>query len=180
MKRRRLLYLAIGIAAALALTVTSVLALYKKQTDTVENTFTAAVSADPVITEKFSGSLKENVCIRIPDKGYPVYVRCAVVVSWKDANGDLHSEIPVSDMDYSLVTGDDWSMKADGFYYYSAPLQTGETTPLIVKCEPLATPPAPDYQLSVEIISQTIQAVGSSDGTGLPAHLDGWGLVLNE
>ncbi len=179
MKSRHLKYPIIA-AAVLVLMVSSVLALYKKQTDTVENTFTAAVSAIPVITEEFSGSLKEDVCIRIPDEGYPVYIRCAVVVSWKDADGNLHSEIPVPDTDYLLETGEDWTLQTDGFYYYRTPVQEGETTPLIKTCKPLGDAPNAGYQLSVEILSQTMQAVGSSDDEGIPAHQDGWGIALAE
>lgn len=179
MKYRHLKYPLIA-AAVLVLMVSSVVALYKKQTDTVENTFTAAVSAVPMIEEKFSGSLKENVCIRIADNGYPVYIRCAVVVGWKDADGDLHSEIPVQNEDYLLEIGDDWTLREDGFYYYQAPMQAGKTTPLIVTCKPLTEPPQAGCQLSVEVLSQTIQAVGSSDGEGVPAHQDGWGIVLEE
>lgn len=179
MKIRHLKYPLIA-AAVLALTVSSVLALYKKQTDTVENTFAAADTAIPVITEEFSGDLKEDVCIRIEDKGYPVYIRCAVVVCWKDADGNLHSRIPVPDTDYLLEIGGDWTLRADGLYYYKDPVQAGETSPLINTCKPLADPPETGYQLSVEILSQTIQAVGSSDDTDIPAHQDGWGIALHE
>lgn len=177
MKKSRIKYPIIAVAVLVA-TVSSVYALYKKQTDTVENTFTVAYSADPVISEEFTGSIKENVCINIADKGYPVYVRCSVVVSWKDESGNIHSSIPVAGKDYVLETGDDWNLQTDGMYYYKSPLQTGQTTPLIVSCTAVVASPDENYHLSVEILSQTIQAVGSTDGEDIPAHQDGWGIAL--
>ena len=160
-----------------AITV-SVFALFLKSTPETKNTFTAAVSVNPIITESFDGNLKENVCVSITDKGYPVYVRCAVVVNWKDENGFVHIEKPVENTDYTLETGENWTKMDDGFYYYYSPIQTGETAPLIVKCEPVGSSPDTAYGLSVNIISQTIQAVGSTDEDNIPAHIDAWGVDL--
>lgn len=160
-----------------AITV-SVFALFLKSTPETKNTFTAAVSVNPEITELFEENLKEDVCVRITDKGYPVYVRCAVVVNWKDENGYVHIEKPVENTDYILEAGTNWTKMDDGFYYYNYPIQTGETTPLIVKCEPVGNSPDTAYKLSVNIISQTIQAVGSTDENNTPAHIDAWGVDL--
>lgn len=156
----------------------SVLALFLKSTDKVENTFIPAVSANPVINETFSNNLKENVSIQITDKGYPVYVRCAIVVNWKDESGNIHIEKPIENTDYILEIGENWTKNSDGFYYYTTPIQTGETSPLIVKCESVGESPDTQYFLSVNIISQTIQAVGSTDLGDIPAHKDGWKINL--
>ncbi len=164
----RLLLLALLIISA---TTVSVLALFLKSTPETKNTFTAAVSVNPEITELFEENLKEDACVKITDKGYPVYVRCAVVINWKDENGNIHIENPVENTDYILEAGENWTKMNDGFYYYNTPIQTGETAPLIIKCEPVGNPPDPAYKLSVNIISQTIQAVGSTDEKNIPAHM---------
>lgn len=171
MKKIAILLIAVLITSVAA---ASVLALFLKSTDKIENTFIPAVSANPVINETFKDNLKENVSIEITDKGYPVYVRCAIVVNWKDESGNIHIEKPIENTDYILEIGENWTKKSDGFYYYNASIQTGETSPLIVKCESVGESPDMQYFLSVNIISQTIQAVGSTDEGDIPAHMDGW------
>ncbi len=175
MKKIGILLIAVLITSVAA---ASVLALFLKSTDKVENTFIPAVSANPVINETFSNNLKEDVSIQITDKGYPVYVRCAIVVNWKDENGNIHIKKPIENAEYNLEIGGNWTKNNDGFYYYNAPIQTGETSPLIVKCEPIGESPDTQYFLSVNIISQTIQAVGSTDLGDIPAHKDGWKINL--
>ena len=76
------------------------------------------------------------------------------------------------------VEFENWTKNSDGFYYYTTPIQTGETSPLIVKCESVGESPDTQYFLSVNIISQTIQAVGSTDLGDIPAHKDGWKIKL--
>ena len=58
MKKIGILLIAVLITSVAA---ASVLALFLKSTDKVENTFIPAVSANPVINETFSNNLKENV-----------------------------------------------------------------------------------------------------------------------
>ncbi|MBR6581379.1 MAG: hypothetical protein IKK66_11805 [Ruminococcus sp.] len=176
MKNNHMKKIGILLIAALITSVAaaSVLALFLKSTDKVENIFTPAVSANPLINETFRNNLKEDVSIEITDKGYPVYVRCAIVVNWKDKNGNVRIENPIEDTDYILEIGGDWTKKDDGFYYYNSPIQTGNTSPFIVKCEPANESPYTEYFLSVNIISQTIQAVGTTDEGDIPAHMDGW------
>ncbi len=176
LKKLSILFIAVLISSAAA---ASVLALFLKSTNRVDNTFTAAVSENPVISEKFTDNVKEDVCIEISDKGYPVYVRCAIVINWKDNDGNLLIENPVENVDYILETGADWTKNDDGFYYYNSPVQSGTTTPLIVKCEQKGDSPDAAYNLSVNIISQTIQSVGSTDEDDIPAHQDGWNINLN-
>lgn len=157
----------------------SVLALFLKSTDKVENTFTPAASTNPLINETFRNNLKENVSVEVTDKGYPVYIRCAIVVNWKDANGNIYIKTPVENIDYTIEIGENWEKKDDGFYYYNFPIQTGNTSPLIVKCEPVGESPNENYYLSINIIPQTIQAVGSTDDEDIPAYVDGWGIYTN-
>lgn len=182
MKQRNLKWQGILLIAVLISSVAaaSVLALYMRSTDKVENAFTPAISEHPVIVEKFEQRLKENVRISITDKGYPVYVRCAIVVNWKDADGNVHSELPVENSDYTMEMGDDWTKRDDGFYYYQFPIQKGETSPLMKQCEFVGTPPNSNYTLSVNIISQTIQAVGTTDDGNIPACEDAWSQAMGE
>lgn len=167
------------VLVAAAAVVSRVVAYYIRSTDEVEEDYTPAEAKDPSF-ELGSGTTEvTNVVISVPDEGYPVYVRAAIVVTWKLENGDVFfgdfGAPPPND--YTLLTGDQWQLQSDGFYYYKAALESGKTTaPLVTRCA-LGTQDVPDgCVLSVEIIVQTIQAIGTTDGSNeIPAWNDaGW------
>lgn len=211
MKRssRRLL---IAIAAIVLLTVT-VSAYYIKISEEVNNTFSPADAVTPNINEEFSGNNKQNVYVEVGNTGYPVYVRAAIIITWKkdveesDDSGnvtttsgvvyfDEPSEASAIDHvdpdtgttsteyvgDYVLLLNlEDWDWNSDdGYYYYKKRVESsGRTSNLINLCYPLENGPD-GYTLSVEIIAQTIQAIGYTDETNpkgeIPAYQDAWGL----
>lgn len=98
---------------------------------------------------------------------------------------------PVKGTDYTLdLNLTDWKLGKDGFYYYvmngadPTALKTVEsresTDKFIISCRQLdsATPPEDGYFLSVDIIVQTVQAVGSTDDEpGIPAYQHAWGTL---
>lgn len=158
----------------------------------VENSFAPDDNLNPTITETFKENdykLKQNVAVSVGDTGYAVYVRAAIVVNWKNAeDGNVLGQAPVPDEDYTLTLNEtDWFYK-DGFYYHKAMVNTGDTTaPLITSCKlkegitpPVDTTVTPNvkYDLNVEIIAQTIQALGTTDAGNTPAVTDAWGATV--
>lgn len=160
--------LAVGSSATLAF-------LHEEPAEPLTNTFVTAEQPTILIQEDFSdGRLcKENVCVDVGNPGYTMYVRAAVVVTWKDGNGNVLGISPEESVDYTINYGSDNWFKKDGFWYYRNAV-TGTTPSLITTCT--VNKPAPDdaYHLSVEIMAQSIQAAGTVNGT--PAVTDAWGL----
>lgn len=176
----------------LSLSAGSVVAWLSIPGGQVENSFTPDDNLNPTITETFNENddkLKQNVAVRVGDTGYAVYVRAAIVVNWKNAeDGNVLGQTPVLDEDYTLTLNEtDWFYK-DGFYYHKAMVNTGGTTAnLITSCQlkegitpPVDTTVTPNvkYDLNVEIIAQTIQALGTTDTGDTPAVTDAWGVTV--
>lgn len=178
-------------------------AKYIKQTNEIKNTFSHVDTSGPEIEEKFENNIKENVYVSVGETKYPVYVRATIVITWKkevevtDEDGNpvigedgepmkdyiVYSVLPDSEKDYKLtlkLTENGWVYnEADGFYYYTQPVESkGTTGVLIERCEQ-RTPfnPPEGYFLSVEIIAQTVQAVGSTDDDDeYLAYQDAWNI----
>lgn len=189
--------------AVLGLVSGGVVAYLSTSTGPVTNTFEAETATDPSISETMDTEKNEkrNVAVYVGNPGYAVYVRAAVVVTWKDASGNVLAQAPVEGTDYTIVWNVDtdtdqdkpW-FKHDGFYYhkamvYNTPDTTdahdGTTAVLINSCKPIKA--NGDYHLSVEIITQTIQALGTTDGVKdadgnitdeIPAVEDAWGVYV--
>lgn len=181
MKRRNLWYSLCG-ALLIALVCGGVLfvpvgAKYIKQTNKLVNTFAPADSTPPQIEETFENNVKKDVAVSVGNTGYPVYVRVEVVVSWKnEAEGLVYFQAPVEGEDYTLVRGDSqkWvEEKTDGkhtYYYYTQPVNSGETTDILIKtCEQIGEAPE-GYILSVNIVAQILRA------DEYPTYRDAWGL----
>lgn len=159
-------------------------ARYLKQTEELSNSFQHTDRGQPEISESFDGTEKKDVFVTVGDTGYPVYVRVAIVITWKDKDDVVHFKKPTRDTDYLLeLLLEDWEYNAaDGYYYYKKAVESnGQTTVLIQLCKQLDGAEAPDgCSLSVEIIAQTVQAVGSTDvsgkptESGIPAYKDAW------
>lgn len=61
------------------------------------------------------------------------------------------------------------------YYYYTVPVDSGESTEVLLSsCNQLGDPPEEGYTLSVELIVQTVQAVGWTDDTSEDAWKDAW------
>lgn len=170
-------------------------AKYIKQTNEIKNTFSHVDTSGPEIEEKFEKNIKEDVYVSVGETKYPVYVRAAIVITWKkevevtDEDGNtvkdyiVYSVLPDPETDYvltlNLAENNGWIYnESDGFYYYTQPVESkGKTGVLIEKCvqaDPFNPPEG--YFLSVEIIAQTVQAVGSTDDDKFLAYQDAWGI----
>ena len=171
------------IVMLIAASVITIYAYLSASTGPLTNQFSVETSKTPTVTEdSFDGITKTNVCVEVGDTKYDVYVRAAVIVTWKDNDENVYAQAPVLGTDYSMTlnTGDDydWIKGDDGLYYYKTKVASGaKTSALITSCTQTAEAPS-GYSLHVEIIAQTIQALGTTDGTDVPAVTDAWGVTL--
>lgn len=113
-----------------------------------------------------------------------------------DDDWDVIFAIPQKGVDYSLTLGDKWTtVENNEFYYCTSAVQSRfpdydkleplSTPVFITECKLLSTaqPPIEGCVLNVELIVQTIQAIGYTDpdknGNETPAWQDAWGLTKN-
>ena len=162
--------------ALAALISVSVFAAYLRNTNEVKNTFKPADSVVPEIVEEFDGSVKEDVYFKVGDTDYPVYVRAAIVITWQNKDGIVYFSKPDPDSDYSIdLNLNDWELRTDGFYYYKSSVASGGSTSILINsCTQTNDAPVDGYTLSVEILVQTVQAVGSTDGENGTPETDAW------
>ena len=195
-KRRLPLVSVVLIAAAMLSMVTGgALAYLSHSTEPVINTFTADSPINPSIVEAFNQVTKTDVKVSAADpveadaeQKYAVYVRAAIVATWRkqgESDETVYGQKPVLGTDYTLILNtDDWFEK-DGFYYYKKMVESDpeqedilpQTTELIESCLPTAKKDG--YVLNVEIMAQTIQALGTTDSGDIPAVTDAWGVYVD-
>ena len=164
MKKKSLLLVA-GIVLMLTIAIGGTIAYLVANTDPVVNTFTPG-EVPIVIQESFNGTRKSNVYVTNTGN-VPAYIRAKIIVTWKDKDGNVSAIKPVLGTDYSLNLNHgngvgQWLQASDSYYYYRGIVAARTSTnPLINSCTKLdtATPPA-GYDLSVEIIAESIQAEG--------------------
>lgn len=166
--------------AVLSLSTGTAAAYLATSTKEVKNSFQAETQVNPVVQEDSftngTSTEKTNAYVEVGNPGYSVYVRAAIVITWKDGAGNVLSQAPVEG-DYSLSIGTGWKKGSDGYYYYQDAVSSGgKTEPLIISCEPLTAAPVEGYSLSVDIITQTIQALGKTDDNSKSAAQDAWGV----
>ncbi|MBE6578271.1 MAG: hypothetical protein E7651_00515 [Ruminococcaceae bacterium] len=183
-KRKRILPVILAVTFVLAVTVATVYAYLSASTNTVSNSFSADVDPDITIAESFNpdtDNVKTDVAVQVGKTGYTVYVRAAIVVTWKDASGNVLATKPVSPTDYTITLNDtNWFLHTDGYYYCKSPVQSGNATPvLITTCAPVEGKTPAGYGLNVEIIAQAVQAKGTTDVGGTPAVTDAWGVTID-
>ena len=126
-------------------------------TDSVTNTFEyAKVTCE--VTESFSNGVKSDV--KIQNTGnIDAYIRAAVIVTWKDASGNVYGQ-PVPEDAYEIAYNTTaWTKNGDYWYCNKAIAANDSTESLIVTCSKTkdANPPA-GYDLSVEILADAIQS----------------------
>lgn len=163
--------------------LTTAYAKYRKGSEAVENTFSAAEYGDPSVSDDVVKNdsdhfVKKNLAVVTADEGYPVFVRVELVVTWQNAGGDVYGSQPVPGTDYVLeYNTDKWVKASDGFFYYTEKVESGDSTaPLIgaqQALEQLSAAPV-GYTMHVEAISETIQAVGNTDDESASAVLSAW------
>ncbi len=176
-KRRRVFLILITVLFVLAVTLATVYAYLQTQTGATENSFSAAIDPEITVTETFKDNVKSNVAVKVGESPYSVYVRVAVVVTWKDAeNGNVMAMAPVAGTDYTIsLNTTDWFLHTDGYYYHKNPVAGGSSTSILINsCAPIAAKVPDGYKLNVEIVAQAIQSEGKTDVGDIPAVTDAW------
>lgn len=113
------------------------------------------------VEETFRNGVKTNVTVK--NTGDTTgWIRAAVVITWQDAQGNVYSQTPVKDTDYTITYTDEWKKGNDGFYYYPSPVDADKSTDVLIsKCEAENTAPE-GYSLCVEIICSGLQSKPAS------------------
>lgn len=172
-KSKKTILMLVSLAVLLFALVGTTLAYLTTSTKPVVNTFTPT-SVPIEIDENLKDSVKEYVKVKNTGN-IDAYVRVAVVVTWKDAEGNVSATVPVKGKDYDWQDGDvNWKVHTDGFYYYTQKVAAGGTTEnLFTNCQlKTGVTPPKGYNLSVEILAQSIQAVP------VTAVQQAWGVTI--
>lgn len=140
-------------------------------TPQVENDFTVASAPNPQVYNNNNG----EYYVDIGDPGYAVYVRAAVVVNWKNKEGNV---LAVAPTEFSITPGDNW-FEHGGFYYYNEAVNN-ETVANPIFTSISANTSKTGYTLTVDVAVQTIQALGTTDEDNVDAVKDAWGMSASE
>ena len=164
---KKAIILIAAIAVIVSAAVIGTIAYLTSETKTVTNTFKVG-TASCEIKETFDGEEKTNVYVTNTGD-VPSFVRAAIIITWKDADGNV-SSLPVADTDYTIVmSSSKWTLK-DGYYYYEESLRSGGSTAnLIDSIKPVDGKVPEGYYLSVDILAQSIQAEPAQ------ASFEAWG-----
>lgn len=169
----RLIVLASVVALLLGV-IGGTLAYMAAKTEPVQNQFTFGdLPID--IPETIDKGVKSNV--KIHNGGnVDAYVRAKIVVTWKNAAGEVSGVIPKESTDYTMeLNKTNWFEGKDGFWYCSLPVKAGPNSfspVLITKATRTKEANIPEgYNLSVEILAQSVQADGVKDGRPMVENL---------
>lgn len=170
-KKVSLLLVSLVLIAAIA--VGSTVAFIATSTKPITNIFNPAnVTID--IDEKFENGVKSNVQVKNTGNT-DAFIRAKIVVTWKDAHGNVSATKPVEGTDYTMTLNEtNWFRGSDGFYYCKTSVAPKGSTPvLITACKKVDGVTPPDgYDLSVEIIASGIQSTPDS------AVTEAWGMTV--
>ncbi len=157
-KRHSMLLLIIAVILCVAI-IGSTVAYLLIKFGTMKNIFVPGKVSEK-ITETFDGEIKKDV--KIKNTGNTdAYVRATVVFNWEDENGVVLYKSLTAGTDYTIAfdnTGA-WVKGSDGYWYLKAPLAKGaESATLIKECKPVDAAVPEGYMLSVDVITEAIQA----------------------
>lgn len=176
-RRRRSRKPSLLLVAMLLLLVTAIgttVAYLTAKTDAVTNSFVPVNLTTP-IEEEFDGEVKNNVTVKNTGD-VNAYVRAAVVVTWKDANGNVHPAVPVRGTDYTVTFPENtgWTKVGD-YYYYNKAVATGKSTGvLLTGCKPVDGKAPEGYELDVTIL---VSAIQSEPDTAINTA---WGIQIDQ
>ncbi len=160
MKRnnKKIILLAVSLLLVMFAAIGGTVAYLIDTTGEVKNTFVPA-SVPPEVVEEIKDNVKKNVAIKNTGN-VDAYIRVKVVVTWKDASGNVYKDAPKVITDYTWTAGDSkWKLYNDGFYYYTEPVPAGKSTAvLFTDCAPKPGKAPEGYSLSVDIHAQSVQA----------------------
>ena len=174
--RRKPALMLLSLILLLGLAVGGTIAYLFTSDGPMKNTFTPNQAPNQVV-EDLDDGVKNNVRIQNISK-IDTYIRAAVLVNWKDDDGDVYGVAPKENEDYTITwcgTNDGTWAEADGYYYYLERVSPDESTgALFTACEVEENKAPTGYYLSVEIVAQSIQADGTDSDGKHPVTL-AWG-----
>jgi len=157
---RKSVILLISVSALVFMVIGFSTSFLKTQKGPLVNEFASSYVTSEVV-EEFDNKVKSNV--RIQNTGdIAAYIRAAIIVTWKDKNGNVYPQMPVAGTDYTIVFSDSrWDRETtDGYYYYTEPVDSkGYTEVLIEEVKPVDSKTPEGYWLSVEILGDAIQSL---------------------
>lgn len=171
--KKRLTVLLVSLSLILVVGVGVTLAYVFASTGNVVNTFTPSKVACAVVemnnnsqeTTQVSAGKVENLTskqeVKIKNTGdTEAYIRAAIIVTWKKADGTVYAKSPVENVDYIMqlnLTPDGWVLGADGYYYYTKPVAAGDMTGMLISSATAKTTTG-EYSVSIEIVASAIQS----------------------
>lgn len=182
--------IAMAVLLLMAATSSLLFAKYIHSSGELENRFTPSAYDSPAVTDSMTKDVtgyyyKHDLSVT-PAAGvdYPVYVRVALIPTWQDSSGNILGQQPVRDKDYSITYNEnDWFVYTDGYYYCKTPVTGGTASPELIThyryLKQLRDAPKTGYELHVEVVAETIQAVGTKYidvQNRRAAVLDAWGV----
>lgn len=149
--------LLVVLISIISVTAGSTSAFLVTRTDSVKNTFDYSNVACEVI-EEFKNDVKSDV--KVQNTGdTESYIRAAIIVTWKDPQGNVCARAPKENVDYKMeLNTTDWLKGDDGFYYYTKPVLPEATTINLINHCRVDGSGLEGYGLSVEILASAIQS----------------------
>ena len=173
MKKYKVLLIVLSFALIISCAVGATVAYVLTQTPEVHNSF-VPVYVNCEVQEEFTGTEKSNVQVKNTGD-IQAYVRATYVVMWTDENGMVYGVPPKLGVDYSIqFASPSWNLGSDGFYYYTLPLNPGDSTEPLISSLTVLTEHPDGYKLNVHVAATAIQA------TPPEAVEEAWGATVHE
>lgn len=176
--RKSPIVLMVSMILLVTVAITGTLAFLADETPGLTNIFNPT-SVPNRVDEDFDGSVKNEVKITNTSTDVDAYIRAVVVVNWVSTEDSsvVLSTAPDEGTDYEISwTMSGWEKGSDGYYYHKSAVAPGASTgELFTGCKLKEGITAPEgYTLSVEILGQSIQAVGTTEFGEHPVMI-AWG-----
>jgi len=174
-KNRKAIVMMVSLALVLVMAIGGTLAYLIDSDNSVVNKFLPS-DVPNEITEDFDGTVKKDVAVT-NNGNVSAFVRAKIVVTWQDASGNVGPTLPVLGTDYSMdIPANTGWVKQGDYYYYTQPVAAKATTGvLIAEAKQLAANEG--YQLSIDILTQSVQSEGVDDKGNKPVEL-AWGVDI--
>lgn len=166
------LTLIISLVALCAVAVGGTLAWLFDSSGKLENKFYVP-DAEIDITEEFDG--REKTDVGVTNIGETkVYVRVMLVETWRNASNQVVAKPEGAVVSYERGSGD-WVTGPGGYYYYTKPLDVGDTTPNLID-RATCTVPEGAALMDLEVVAQAIQSIPTDaveEAWGVEVDVDG-------
>lgn len=159
----------ISFALLLAAGIGSVYAYLSATADGPTDSFQIANTQNPQVSVAVTQEQSiATASVHVPLAEYKVYVRAIVVVNWiKDG-----AICATPDGASYVVTANGWTQHSDGFYYYNQAVDS------LSDSFEVTYDKKPGYDVQVQVVCQTVQAVGTADEGTDSAVFNAWGVNI--